>query len=239
MNIRYLTILLIPWICCCSLKNDEKKSEPIVNESIKINDDLLYFPIQSDSIKKYSNKLKKYFTNSDPLVVAEKWLLPFDLHNRSDIKTIDIISKFGTYRSGYVKGHLHSGIDLIPSYKKDTIFVYPVNKGVICLIYPKAPNKTVIIKHKLKNNELIYSSYIHLKEIFVKNGEQVDYNTKIGVLYTKYEAKRFNGNYDHLHFEIKKRIDDYSCASWLCMNQKELNSYFENPSPFFECNLNK
>lgn len=76
-----------------------------------------------------------------------------------------------------------------------------------------------------------------MKEIFTERGVQVDESTKIGVLYTKSEALKYGGNFDHLHFEIKKRIDDYSCASWLCMSSEELDEYFENPSEFFKNHL--
>lgn len=182
--------------------------------------------------------MKRYFIDLEPSEVVGKWLLPFNSSERSDIKQIQIISGFGAYRSGTVKGHKHSGIDIIPSGRMDSVFIYPANKGRVCLIRPTEPNKTVIIRHKLTDGTYIYSSYIHLKDIFVNIGDEVDHDTKIGVLYTKSETTKLNGNYDHLHFEIKTRIDDYSCASWLCMSQEELDEYFENPLDFLKRNLN-
>jgi len=230
---------MITVLCCCSSNYNDKSNKVLKNDSIQVKDILNCASIQSDSIKKYSKKMKRFYINVEPSEIAEKWLLPFNIQNRSDLKMIQIISRFGTYRSGHAKGHKHSGIDILPSDKKDTIFVYPITKGIVCLIRPIAPNKTVIIRHKLDDGSFIYSSYIHLKDIFVKNGDEVDYNSRIGLLYTKSEAKRYNGNYDHLHFEIKKRIDDYCCASWLCMSQEELTEYFENPLDFLKENLNK
>jgi len=235
---RYFPILIIAVLCCCSNYN-KKNNEVLKKDPIQVKDTIEYALIQSDSIKKYSEKMKKFYINVEPSEIAEKWVLPFNLKNRSDLNMIQIISGFGTYRSGHAKGHKHSGIDIIPSEKQDTVFVYPVNKGVVCLIRPIAPNKVVIIRHKLDDGSFIYSSYTHLKDIYVKNGDELDYNTKIGVLYTKAEAKRYNGDYDHLHFEIKKRIDDYCCASWLCMSQEELREYFDNPLDFLKKNLNK
>jgi len=209
------------------------------NDTIRIADTTINVLFQSDSIKKYSLKMKKFFTYTEPSTIATKWVLPFYHTDRSDLKMISIISDYGTYRSGHVKGHRHSGIDIIPIGIKDSIFVYPLSDGKVCLVRPTAPNKTVIIKHKLIDRSIIYSSYIHLKDIYIENGQEVNSNTKLGILYTKDEALKYNGDYDHLHLEIKKRIDDYCCASWLCMSQEELNSYFENPKIFLQNSLDK
>lgn len=236
---KYFPLLMVAVLYCCSSNYNDKNIKVLKNDSIKVKDTLNCTTSQSDSIKKYSKRMKAFYINVEPSKIAEKWTLPFYVQNRSNLNSIQIISGFGTYRSGHIKGHKHSGIDILPSNKMDTVFVYPINKGIVCLIRPIAPNKTVIIRHRLNDGSYIYSSYIHLKDIFVKNGDEVDYNTRIGVLYTKSEAKRYNGNYDHLHFEIKKRIDDYCCASWLCMSQEELSEYFENPLDFLKENLNK
>ncbi|MBP7461679.1 MAG: peptidoglycan DD-metalloendopeptidase family protein [Candidatus Delongbacteria bacterium] len=193
---------------------------------------------QSADIKKYSQKLKVFYREGDPIEIADKWELPFDLTDRSDIKKVHIISPFGAYRSSRVKGHRHSGIDIVPAAKMKRVEVFAISKGIVCLVNQDAPNKTVIIKHKLSNGEILFSAYIHLKDILVENGQSVDSHTKIGVLYTRSEAQKYDGNYDHLHLEIKKRIDDYSCASWLCMSRKELNEYFISPLDFLNQNLN-
>ncbi len=150
---------------------------------------------------------------------------------------ITFISGYGTYRSTRVKGHMHSGIDIVPDDKKNSVDVFAVSKGIVCFVNHDAPVKTIIIKHKLKDGLIIYSSYIHLKEIFTERGKMVNELTKIGVLYTKKEALKYGGNFDHLHFEIKKRVDDFSCASWLCMSREELDEYFINPSGFFKEHL--
>jgi len=193
--------------------------------------------IHSDSIKKYCQLLKHLYIEVEPTELAEKWIFPFDLPDRTDLKNITFISPYGAYRSTRVKGHKHSGIDIVPADRKNSLDVYAVAKGVVCFINQEAPVKTVIVKHKLKDGTMIYSSYIHLKEIFTERGKMVDESTKIGVLYTKREAMKYGGNFDHLHFEIKKRIDDYSCASWLCMSREELDRYFINPLEFLEEHL--
>jgi len=190
--------------------------------------------IQSDSIKKYSQLLKHLYIEVDPTEPAEKWFLPFDFPDRSELGNITFISAYGAYRSTRVKGHKHSGVDMIPANKKNSLDVYAVSKGVVCFVNHDAPVKTVVIKHKLKEGNVLYSSYIHLKDIYAERGQVVDEKTKIGILYTKSEALKFGGNFDHLHFEIKKRIDDYSCASWLCMSLEELDKFFINPTVFFK-----
>lgn len=194
---------------------------------------------QSDSIRKYSGRLEKYYITAEPAEIAEACFLPFDIKDRSSLSSISVISTYGSARSSHLKGHKHSGADIIPAGEKDSRNVYAAAAGVVCFINQRAPFKTVILKHKLKDGTVIFSSYIHLKEIFIHGGQQVDAASRIGVLYTRNEALTYGGNYDHLHFEIKKRIDDYSCASWLCMSHEELNEYFCDPVDFFRKYLHK
>lgn len=235
---RKILFVLFTGLCCCTSHKIEHNSSDTKKEPLNLIDTTLKVLPQSDSIKKYSNKMKRFYRFTEPSKIAEKWFLPFDILDRSDFKLIRLISGYGTYRSGLVKGHKHSGIDIVPVENKNTIKVFPSSVGAVCLIRPISPNKTVIIKHKLNDSTVIYSSYIHLKEIYVEIGQQVNQNTEIGVLYTKTEALKYNGNYDHLHFEIKKRIDDFCCASWLCMSQNELDEYFLNPLIFLKSNIN-
>lgn len=230
--------MIITGICCCTSHRTEHNSIETLNNLSTFIDTTLKILPQSDSIKKYSARMKRFYRFSEPPRIAKEWFLPFDITDRSDLKSIRLISDYGTYRSGHIKGHRHSGIDIIPVGKKDQIKVFPSSFGTICLIRPTAPNKTVIIKHKLNDGSVIYSSYIHLKDIYVKNGQEVDQNTLLGVLYSKTEASEYNGDYDHLHFEIKKRIDDYCSASWLCMSQTELEEYFFNPLSFLKSVIN-
>lgn len=229
---RKIIIILFTGLCCCTSHRIENNSSDAKDGTFILTDTTLKVLPQSDSIKKYSDRMKKFYRFTKPSGIAEKWLLPFDIIDRSDIKLIRLVSNYGTYRSGHVKGHRHSGIDIVPVKNKGSIRVFSSSVGTVCLVRPVAPNKTVIIKHKLSDSTVIYSSYIHLKDIYVENGQEVNQNTEIGVLYTRPEALSYYGNYDHLHFEIKCRIDDYSCASWLCMSKQELDEYFINPLNF-------
>lgn len=231
-----ISLFCVIYSCSSGINNNNQhKSE--ITDTIKNADASSFEVIQSDSIRKYSKLLKNLYLEVDPPQPSEDWFLPFDLKDRSDLTMITFISSYGAFRSTRVKGHKHSGIDIVPANKKLSTDVYAVSKGVVCFINQEAPVKTVIIKHKLKDGTAIYSSYIHLKEIFTEQGKMVDESTKIGVLYTKSEALKYGGNFDHLHFEIKKRIDDYSCASWLCMSNEELNNYFINPTVFLKTKM--
>lgn len=192
---------------------------------------------QSDNIKKYSAILSKFFVEAAPAQEADAWELPFSVGNRSEISKIKFVGEYGDYRSSRLAGHRHSGVDIVPADKSAPLEVYPAAKGVVCFITQQEPVKTVIIKHRLKDGSTLYTAYIHLKDIFIENGQNVDEGTKIGVLYTKKEALALGGNFDHLHFEVKKRIDDYSCASWLCMSRAELDEYFISPRAFFKTHL--
>ena len=227
-------MLLLCTTCACTSRTNNGNIKVVLADTVKTENAPSPEVFQSDSIKKYSQLLKQLFIEVDPTETAETWQLPFDLSDRSNLDNIAVISGYGAYRSTRVKGHKHSGIDIVPSNKKGNLDVYAVSKGVVCFVNQEAPVKTVIIKHKMKDGSVIYSSYIHLKEISTERGKVVDESIKIGVLYTKSEALKYGGNFDHLHFEIKKRIDDYSCASWLCMSSDELDEYFINPSLFLK-----
>jgi len=180
---------------------------------------------------------KEAYLDSKPARMASSWMVPFDTRNRYELRTIRVISVFGDHRESYLKGHIHTATDMIPANKKGQVVVYPMAEGVVCSIQLDHPHKTIVIKHLLKNGQLIYTSYKHLMELYVTVGTQVDQHTKIARLYTREETKKYRGNYDHLHLEIRKSFYDYGCASWLTMNTKDLNELFYNPMVFMKNNL--
>jgi murein DD-endopeptidase MepM/ murein hydrolase activator NlpD len=192
---------------------------------------------QTAEIEKYKSLLKADFINIESKDTVTSWNLPFALSDRSDLKKVKIISSFGVYRKSNYKGHKHSGIDIVPLLKDKNIHVYPVANGVVCYIRIDPPFSTVVIKHKLKNNCFIYSSYIHLKDVYAQKGQQVDQNTDIGKLFTYEEAWKYNGPYDHLHLEIRKSFDDYGCATYLCMTLQKLKEIFCDPFIFLKDSL--
>ncbi|MBB5437599.1 murein DD-endopeptidase MepM/ murein hydrolase activator NlpD [Pedobacter sp. AK017] len=196
----------------------------------------LYFkPIAPVTIEQDKERWKPYYTDAAPNAIADSWLLPFDVANRKDMKQMKVISIFGDHRDSYLKGHIHTAIDINPSKPKSKyIGVFPMAKGIICSVHLGENQRTVVVKHKLSNGQIIFTSYKHLKEVYVQNGQQVDQLTQIARLFTPAESKKYGGDYHHLHLEIRKSFDDYGCASWLTMNKIQLNLRFYNPLLFMK-----
>gem|GEM_PF-361557 len=237
-NVVFVVMLFFMFIGCTLHKEQRNEQQKEKNNQLK--DSLITPPLeQSDSIRKYSKRLKRFYKEVDPSEKVDVWYLPFELSERNNLKMIQIISGYGDYRSGRAKGHKHSGIDIIPINQKEGAYVYPAAKGIVCYINPIAPNKTISIKHILKDGFIIFTAYTHLNDIYIEVGQEVNANTRIGKLYTRSEALKFKGNYDHLHFEVRKRYDDHGCASWLSMSIEELNQYFYEPFKFLKSHLNK
>lgn len=165
--------------------------------------------------------------------------IPFDTPNRYDIRSIRVVSVFGDHRESYLKGHIHTATDLIPAKRSALTYIYPMAEGVVCSIHLGHPHKTIVIRHRFANGKTMYTSYKHLEEIYVSTGTQVNQQTKIARLYTCEETKKYKGNYDHLHLEIRKSFYDYGCASWLTMNKTDLNELFYDPMVFMKNNLGK
>jgi murein DD-endopeptidase MepM/ murein hydrolase activator NlpD len=179
---------------------------------------LLFF--QNPTIETDKDRWKPYYIDANPSQVAENWLIPFEAENRKSINSIKIISIFGDHRDSFFKGHIHTAIDINPAKPKGKLInVYPMANGVICSIHLGENQRTIVVKHKLKNNQIVFTTYKHLKDVYVNTGQQVNTNTKIARLFTKEESKKYGGDYHHLHLEIRKKFDDYGCASWLTMNK--------------------
>lgn len=188
-----------------------------------------------DVIQEDKNRWKKFYDTTLPAAVAHKWYAPFLTSDRTDLNTIRVISTFGAKRLSYVRGHIHTGADLVPRRRSGgKINVFPMAKGVVCSIHLGDPHRTIVIKHKLPDGSLIYTSYKHLQSILVENGQQVTHETLLGRLYTSGEAKKQGGNYDHLHLEIRKRFDDYGVASWATMTKTDLDRRFYDPWIFMK-----
>jgi len=188
-------------------------------------------------IEKDRDRWKPFYLDIQPSNEVDSWKVPFATTDRYKLNTIKLISKFGDPRLTFLKNHIHPAIDIIPAKSEKYIMVYPAANGVVCSVHLGHPYKTLVIKHLLHYKSIIYTSYKHLQEIYVKNGMQVNQDTKLGRLYTHAEAQSLKGNYDHLHFEVRKSFDDYGCASWLTMTKEELNKYFYNPLDFLKNNL--
>lgn len=187
-----------------------------------------------DYISKDKDRWKEYYQDLTPKLKVTSWYLPFDVANRRDLKYMLNISSFGSPRSSYRQGHHHTGWDCMPKNYKELVWVYAMAEGVVCSIHLGEQFKTVVVKHILKDNSVIFTSYKHINDIKVKVGDQVTKDTKIARVLTKKEAKTYKGNFDHLHLEVRKSFEDYGCASWLTMTKEELNYYCLDPNLFLK-----
>ncbi|MCP4152512.1 MAG: peptidoglycan DD-metalloendopeptidase family protein [bacterium] len=181
---------------------------------------------------------KPAYVGVEPLTTVKRWKVPFNTGNRTDIKSIRVISTFGSHRNSYLKGHIHTGVDCIPKQKTaGFVYVYPMARGVVCSIHLGDPHRTIVVKHKLANGDFFFTSYKHLQEIYPRKGQQVNSGTKLGRLYTRQEALAQGGNYDHLHLETRKRFDDFGVASWATLTKVNLNLRFYDPMVFMKDNV--
>lgn len=193
---------------------------------------------ETPTIEKDRDRWKPYYSDVKPQKNAENWFLPFDVSDRKKISNIKIISIFGDHRDSYYKGHIHTAIDVNPAKSKTKLIpVYAMANGVVCSVHLGENQKTVVVRHTLKDGKTMFTSYKHLKEVYVSNGQQVDEKTKLARLFTKDESKKYGGDYHHLHLEIRKKFDDYGCASWLTMNKTQLSERYYNPQIFIRENV--
>lgn len=190
--------------------------------------------VYADYIADHLECWKPYFVEGEPLVLARRWRVPFNTADRFDIGSIKMISPFGVTRFSYLRGHIHTGVDIVPRKKSTYVYVYPLAPGVVCSIHLGHPHKTIVVKHRTPKGEIIFTSYKHLQEIYVRNGQQVRADTRLGRLYTRSEALAQGGNYDHLHLEVRRQFDDYGVASWATMNRGALDARFYNPWLFLK-----
>jgi murein DD-endopeptidase MepM/ murein hydrolase activator NlpD len=192
----------------------------------------------ADYIEDDKLRFKGAYQHCTPEAQAEQWFLPFDTPDRTDIKTMRVVSVFGSDRQSFRRGHIHTGLDMNPKEKnKKHVNVYAMANGVVESVHLGHPHKTIVIKHDLPDGKVVFTSYKHLESIYVENGVQVTQETKLGRLYTRKEAKAQGGNYDHLHLEIRKQFDDYGVASWSTMSKQALKKRFYDPYLFMQENI--
>ena len=190
-------------------------------------------------IEDQAARFEPAFVDGEPATVVSDWYLPFDTSDRKSLSTIRLVSPFGAKRLSYKRGHIHTAADMAPRRHRraEIVKVFPVAPGVVCSVHLAAPHTTVVVKHRLPDGTLMFTSYKHLAEVFVEPGRQVNFETPLGRLFTRTEARKLGGNYDHLHLEIRKLFDDYGTASWLTMTRADLAKRFLDPIKFLRARL--
>ena len=169
--------------------------------------------------------------------VKQEFFSPFKDPDRKSFGSIEgrLIGSYGEYRKSYKPGHLHAGADLKGYFKE---MVYAIGYGQVQEIFRDFPHQTVIVKHNLPDGDLLFSVYTHVEEIKVSVGDWVNELTPLARLFSKDELKRANfGTPNHLHFEIRKSIDDEGRASYASMTRHELNTFCMDPMEFFKIYL--
>lgn len=181
------------------------------------------------------------YQEGEPEGPANQWFLPFNVPNRGDLQALTLVSVFGDHRDSFFPGHIHTAIDIAPKPRPEPghIEVYPLATGVVCSIHLDHPHRTIVIKHRLPDGTVVFTSYKHLQTISVANGSQVTWKTPLGRLYTRREALAQGGDYDHLHLEIRKQFDDYGVASWATMDPAALEQRFYDPWAFLKTHVTK
>ncbi len=180
---------------------------------------------------------KPFFLDLAPRVEVTRWLLPFATRDRTDLRTVGVLSTYAAPRLSYLRGHLHSGIDLMPRGVPVPVTVYPLASGRVCSIHLAPPQGTVVVVHRLPGGGRLYTSYKHLAETFVTLGQEVAETTPLARLFTRGETAVFGGRYDHLHLEVRSRFDDYGVASWASLSRGELDSRFLDPLVFLRSHV--
>jgi murein DD-endopeptidase MepM/ murein hydrolase activator NlpD len=248
VQLVYILVLFFSIIGCNTGQNSKADSTSLTNQSDSLKRlEIIRKPTLFDR-KDTNTRVGKCYLKIDenlacavevePKDTVDEWLLPFEVKNRSNLSLIILLSKFGANRTSHLRGHKHAGVDIVPAKMDTGVYIYPIAKGVVCFKRVKDPFSSITIKHKLANGAYMYSSYIHLKDIYVENGDDVDTHTKVGKIFTRKEVRRFRGPYDHLHLEIRKSFYDFGFASSHCMNHAELDSFYFEPINFLSNHLN-
>ncbi len=142
---------------------------------------------------------------------------------------MNVISFYGDFRYSEIRGHRHSGIDIEGNYGEK---IFPITEGKIIKISSEFPHKAVYILHLFDTLEFI-SVYMHVEDIKVRNGDYVNETIEIGRIFNNEELSiSAFCTPPHLHFEIRRNLNDNGEATFACMTINELNKHFIDPITF-------
>lgn len=183
------------------------------------------------------------------LLQALTFYLPADIGNRRVLNSHNITpaGQFGIYRKPYnnIEGHYHSGIDIKNPGKKpgELNAVYASAQGTVISVLSNGSSSNVIIKHKLEDGRIIYSTYTHISDIVVQPGDSVTHHSVIASFIDSQKLGQWGEYLNHLHFEIlrvppkyvgyRKGNKTYLSYSIDCKDTDMLYEKFYNPILFF------
>jgi len=175
------------------------------------------------------------FSPTDP--VCHEFFSPLGDPDRRNFANLRqrVSGLYGEYRKSYMAGHLHAGIDINGPFKGQ---VQAVGKGRVYLVFRQFPHLSVAVEHILPDGSVLYSMYVHVMDVKVAVGDEVDETTVLARLFDAEElAKADFGTANHLHFEMRSSLDDGGWASASSMTLEALSRYCRDPLSFFKRHL--
>lgn len=169
--------------------------------------------------------------------VCDDFFSPFIETNRQSLSLIEkrITGIYGEYRRSYKPGHFHAGLDLKADFNES---VYTIGFGWIVQIFRQFPHQSVVVEHHLPDGDILYSMYVHIRDIQVQVGDWVDEEVPLARLFNAQELERADFRTpNHLHLEIRKTLADRGRASYASMSLAELNTACIDPLKFFKRHL--
>lgn len=132
-----------------------------------------------------------------------------------------------TSKKGQRGSEYHLGIDLAGSYNGDWN-IYPVYPGKVTMAkYSTSFGNVIVVRHDV-NGTVLYSLYGHLKVMNVKTGDEVGYNTSLGIMGNTGTASRGV----HLHLEIHD-------ANFVYGGSAQRKKTVLTPTDFLYCTANE
>lgn len=168
----------------------------------------------------------------EPLPACETIHSPFADPDRRALPPLKrrVQSPFGANRVSWVKGHKHAGVDLGGSHGEP---VFAVCAGRVALFFQAFPHRTVFVEHRAPDGSTFFTGYKHVEEAEVVLGQRVDERTRIGRLFTADEQAQVPWRNTHLHFELRRSIEDEGWASARSMSLDALARFCLDPMPWF------
>lgn len=160
--------------------------------------------------------------------LCQSFVSPFQKPEGRDPRQLlrRVSGKFGDYRASYVRGHKHSGVDLDGRYREPVFAACP---GRVIDIHLDFPHRTVVLEHLRPGGQRIMTTYKHITDIRVREGDAVTTQTQLGRLFDAEEHKASGFRTNHLHLEVRRSFDDGGSASWTTMTVEELERIFVDP----------
>lgn len=139
-------------------------------------------------------------------------------------KNIPVSGQFGRQRKGE---RFHTAIDIPTPYEESILS--PAD-GQVVMISNLKTQSTLFIRHLKKDKTIFYSAYSHVKDLAVSVGDLVNSQTMLARTFTREEFKKTHHVYNHVHFEVRKGLDDLGNGSIHANLHEKLSKIFVNPS---------